>query len=55
MYSRFRGFLLNAFLLNASYYRSTNSVDMNLSKLREIVEDRGASWATVLGVAKNWT
>ena len=26
----------------------TNSVDMNLSKLQEIVEDRGAKCATVL-------
>ena len=33
----------------------TNSVDMNLSKLWEIVEDRGAWRATVPGVAKNWT
>ena len=31
----------------------TNSVDMNLSKLQEIVEDRGA-WHTVIrGVAKS--
>ena len=28
---------------------------MNLSKLREIVEDRGAWHATVHGVAKSWT
>ena len=33
----------------------TNSMDMNLSKLQEIVEDRGAWWATVHGVAKSWT
>ena len=32
-----------------------NSVDMNLSKLREIVKDREAWRATVHGVAKNWT
>ena len=33
----------------------TNSMDMNLSKLREIVEDRGAWHATVHGVAKSQT
>ena len=33
----------------------TYSMDMNLSKLWEIVEDRGAWCATVHGVAKNWT
>ena len=30
----------------------TNLMDMNLSKLQEIVEDRGAWWATVHRVAK---
>ena len=30
-------------------------MDMNLSKLREIVEGRGAWHATVHGVAKSWT
>ena len=30
-------------------------IDMSLSKLQEIVEDRGAWCATVHGVAKNWT
>ena len=30
----------------------SNSVDMNLSKLLEIVEDRGAWWAAFLGVTK---
>ena len=33
----------------------TNSVDMNLSKLQEIVEDRGAWCAAVHGVTKNQT
>ena len=33
----------------------TNSVDMTLSKLQEIVKDRGARWAIVHGVTKSWT
>ena len=33
----------------------TDSVDINLSKLRETVEDRGAWHAAAQGVAKNWT
>ena len=33
----------------------TDSMDMNLSKFQEIVEDRGAWCAAVHGVAKNWT
>ena len=35
--------------------RITNSMDMNLSKLQKIVENRGALGATVHGVAKSWT
>jgi len=31
------------------------SMNMNLSKLWEIVEDRGTRYAAVHGVAKNWT
>ena len=31
------------------------SMDINLSKLREIVKDRGAWHAAVHGVAKSWT
>ena len=31
----------------------TDSVDMNLSKLKQIVKDRGAWYATVHGVAKS--
>jgi len=33
----------------------TNSMDMNFSKLQEMVEDRGAWRATVHRVAKSWT
>ena len=33
----------------------TNSMDMNLSKLWEIVEGRGDQCAAVLGVTKHWT
>ena len=33
----------------------TNSMDMNLSKLQEIVENREAWCATIHGVAKNQT
>ena len=33
----------------------TDSVDMSLSKLQEIVKDREAWRAAIHGVAKNWT
>ena len=33
----------------------TDSMDMNLSKLQEIVMDREVGHTAVLGVAKNWT
>ena len=33
----------------------TDSVDMNLNKLQDIVEDRGAWHAAVQGVAKSQT
>ena len=33
----------------------TYSMDMNLSKLQEIVEEKGGWCAVVHGVAKNWT
>ena len=33
----------------------TESIGMNLSKLQDIVKDRGAWWAIVHGVTKSWT
>ena len=33
----------------------TDSMDMSLSKLREIVKDREAWYAAVLAVPKSWT
>ena len=32
----------------------TKSIDMNLSKFREIVKDRGSWCAAVHGVTKSW-
>ena len=33
----------------------TDSVDMSLSKIRELVMDREACHPAVLGIAKSWT
>ena len=33
----------------------TNSMDMNLSKLQELVMDREARHASVHGISKSWT
>ena len=33
----------------------TDSVDMNLSPLQELMEDRGTWCAAVHGISKNWT
>ena len=34
---------------------SVDSMDVSLSKLQEIVEDRGTWCAAVHGIAKSWT
>ena len=36
-------------------HSTTNSMDMNMNKFWQIVEDAGASCAAVHGVAKSWT
>ena len=32
----------------------TDSMDMNLSRLQETVEDRGVLWTIVHGVTRSW-
>ena len=43
------------FALEMNQDHITDSLDMNLSKLWEIVKNREAWRAAVHGVAKNWT
>ena len=60
-FSSFFVCLLAAMILDSFFYSNyltvsvTNSVDMNLSRLWKIVKDRGASCATVHGLAKSQT
>ena len=44
-----------AHYISINYIGITDSVDMNLSKLQERVEDRGAWCAIVHGVTNSWT
>ena len=46
---------VNLVFMNLVYMGISDSVDMNLSKLQEIVEDREAWSATVHGIIKSWT
>ena len=54
MLGRIEGRRRRGRLRRRGLYGIINSMDVNLSKLREIAEDRGACRAAVQGVAEEW-